>query len=575
MTLSILEAQKIVRRSVKGSRRIALLTSFEPLFLETFLQAHVSLLQHEEAPVVERFGFDQLEVALRATEGSDDFPFAVLVLDWQDFHPALSWRSHSPLSPPSHEEFSDHAAKFLARIDSWLASRSGLANAVVLPSPGWLPLVDSTAAHLLGPQELIVRRWSVQMAEMVRRRGGFLLEAKGAADGRWLFQAGCPVNPEVAEEIASSVSKVFFREDRKKIMVVDLDGTIWDGVLAEDGVEGLRCGETPEGWPYLVFQKFLLKLKSEGIHLAYASKNLEEDVVDALQADLTLIDLSDFSSGRAGWMNKSLMIEQICLSVGVGVDSAVFVDDNPTEIAEVESNLPTVECLRTPTTSRDWLVFFEEIQNLFWTDTIRVEDQIRTDTELQQKRSSMLSPTAASGRFGHLNDLDLVISVEKEGFSDPRCLELVNKTNQFNMTGRRLTAQQWSELSAEPGAFCWKVGLRDRFGSFGTIGVAFGRTHGRIFTIENLVVSCRALGRGVEFLALDHILGQVNRPSYNMQIEVTRRNEPAMLFAEEVSVGGGPLLSGDGSRRVTLNRNRLAEVAAEVKDEGGVEIEQH
>ncbi len=569
------EAVSLLNRTpLSDDVHVNIVGSYEPLHFRTLLQGELIARLGSGSPRVRDFGFDQLESGLQLTETELSGERAVLLLDWADFHPSLSWRSRAGMGVPSAEEWTASSATVIRRLTDWFSQRPAGATTVVLPSPDWLPVNDSHAPPEIGPARARALAIGYVLAGVALAKGAKVLTAQGDVDFRSLATAACPLSVEEAQRLAVECVAALFPRPRAKVVVVDLDNTLWRGVLGEDGIDGIDGGPTGPGVPHDTFQRFLMKLRGEGVLLAYASKNDEEDVKSALSSASLRISLGDFAAGVANWRAKSEALVAIAQTLGVGTDSLVFIDDSAAELAEVSTNLPEVTALQTPSQLADWPGFLRSVQALVGTSQISAEDTIRTSASEADRRAHMASVTTPSGEFGHLGDMALRVAVNSDAATEPRSTALINKTNQFNLTGERIGELDLVNWSRASDFYCRSFTLSDRYGPYGTVAVLYGRvTESSEFVVTNFVVSCRALGRGIEYLILDEVRRETESSRMQMLLRRRPRNEPALAFAAAITPPGtvNPTVLEELSA-VTVDLDTLSHMAARVRDEAGVQI---
>ncbi len=284
-----------------------------------------------------------------------------------------------------------------------------------------------------------------------------------------------------------------------KCLVLDLDNTLWGGVIADDGLEGIELGSGVNGEAYVEFQQYLLELKRRGIVLAVCSKNEEATARLPFQQHPDMrIRLEDIAVFKANWQNKADNIREIARVLNLGLDSLVFVDDNPAERELVRQYLPMV---RVPELGADPAGYIYELDRQAYFETISFsrEDTARNDyyradagrAEYQRQFSDL---------SGYLQSLEMRAAVvELDAFNLPRAAQLINKSNQFHLTTTRYTEGQLREKIADPDFCCRCFTLEDKFGSSGLIAaVILQRQGGDTLYIDTWVMSCRVLGRGME-----------------------------------------------------------------------------
>ena len=301
---------------------------------------------------------------------------------------------------------------------------------------------------------------------------------------------------EVAEDLCATLKRQ--RSAAKKCLIVDCDNTLWGGIIGEDGLEGVALGEDFPGSAFRDFQQQLLTLRSKGVMLAICSKNNEQDVWDVFDRhDGMVLKREDFVAHRINWREKATNIESIAQELNIGLDSLVFIDDSPLEIDLVRNALPMVACIQVPSDVARLPSSFNSFR-LFDRELVSEEDRIRSEMMLQEKDRKALATSVSSEEFAKALKLTVdFFEVKAEHIA--RVTQLINKTNQFNLTTQRRTAAEVSKLCDAPGArvFAWRVA--DRFGDYGLVGVAIlMHTAGDFIVIDTFLMSCRVLGRGVE-----------------------------------------------------------------------------
>lgn len=286
-----------------------------------------------------------------------------------------------------------------------------------------------------------------------------------------------------------------------KCLVLDADNTLWGGVVGEEGLGGIALGEEYPGNVYKGFQKYLRSLKARGMLLALVSKNEEGDVLAVLDqhAD-SILRRDDFAAMRINWQEKSANLREIAAALNLGVDALVLFDDNPFEREEVRLALPEVRVVEVPTDPLQYVVALAECE-AFDQLTISAEDQQRANMYRQEQSRAEASRTAASPEE-FLTGLKMVATIGVVGPDTlPRVVQLLAKTNQFNVTTRRHTAAQITGMIDAGGVALW-LRLADRFGDHGLVGVAIARPTDAQWEVDTFLLSCRVIGRGVETVLL-------------------------------------------------------------------------
>jgi FkbH-like protein len=303
--------------------------------------------------------------------------------------------------------------------------------------------------------------------------------------------------PLYADFVCRLVAAV--RGKSRKCLVLDLDNTIWGGVVGDDGVEQLSLSEgDPRGEAYRAVQRMALQLKSRGIPLAVCSKNEEGIAREPFRArpDMLLRE-EDISAFVANWNDKATNLVAIADMLKIGLDSLVLVDDHPAERALVRRMLPSVA---VPEIGSDPSLFVQIVLSAGYFEAVTFSNEDRSRAE--QYRSNVKREelrASAHDLEGFLRSLDMTIEFapfDQKGRK--RITQLINKTNQFNVTTRRYTEPEVQAMESHPDLFTLQVSLRDRFGDNGMISVVICRARGDAWEIDTWLMSCRVLNRRVE-----------------------------------------------------------------------------
>jgi FkbH-like protein len=294
---------------------------------------------------------------------------------------------------------------------------------------------------------------------------------------------------------------------RKKCLVLDLDNTLWSGVLGEDGISGIKVGGDYPGNSFLYFQEALIALADHGVILTVCSKNNEADVLDAWEKNPFIkLNKTYISAYRINWHNKVDNIRELALELNIGMDSMVFVDDNPAERELVRQQLPMVEVPEFPTKPYMLMPFFNRLVG----DYFRVAELTEEDKHKTAQYKANAQRNALQHQFIDLSDyirsLDIEIDViEANEFNIPRIAQMTQKTNQFNLTTHRYTEADINRLLAE-GASIYCISVSDRFGNNGITGVIIVERNNTVANIDSLLLSCRILGKNIETAFVKSVL---------------------------------------------------------------------
>jgi len=319
----------------------------------------------------------------------------------------------------------------------------------------------------------------------------------------------------------------------KKCIVLDLDNTLWGGIVGEDGLEGIKLGPTPEGRPFLEFQQYLLSLFNRGIILAINSKNNLEDALDVLRKHPNMIlKENHFASIQINWNDKISNMKAIAKEVNISLDSLVFFDDDKLNREMIKNALPEVEVIDLPEDPSLYLKTLMEINDfniLSFSEEDRKKGQIYAD---QRKRLEFSN--IASDITEYLKALNMVVKLERaNSFTIPRISQLTQKTNQFNMTTKRYLEEDIKKISDSNNYLIFSIQVEDKFGDNGITGVVIVDKNIDIWEIDTFLLSCRIIGRRVEEIMLAYILEEAKKENIKKLIGKfiqTKKNIPAKKF---------------------------------------------
>lgn len=434
----------------------------------------------------------------------------VLALDARD----------APLQLPLEAPEPEVAAAVEARVDElrqlWRRALDRHAAQVVQQTllPADPPLFGSFEALVPAAPYAVIERLNARIRAAAREDGVLLLDlawqaargsyGQGLADPvRW-HQAKQLVSPTLAPlygdllaRIAAAVAGL-----SRKCLVLDLDNTLWGGVVGDDGVDGIRLGQgDPTGEAFLAFQRYAQMLARRGIILAVCSKNDAAVAEAGFSHPEMALRRADIAAFSANWDDKATNLRRIAATLEIGLDSLVFVDDNPAERDIVRRELPEVAVPELPDDVAEYPArlaaggYFEAV-------SFTPDDAARgRNYALNAERKAAAS--GATDMASYLRSLEMTLTAQPVGEAElPRVTQLINKTNQFNLTTRRYTEAEVRRMAADPASLALALRLRDRFGDNGLISVVLARPDESLpsdeLLIDTWLMSCRVLGRQVE-----------------------------------------------------------------------------
>lgn len=355
-----------------------------------------------------------------------------------------------------------------------------------------------------------------------------------AVDQKMYYLGDIKISPQVLPVLCDSyLSYIKPLSSRiKKCIILDLDNTLWGGIIGEDGVGGIKLGPTPEGRPFWEFQKYLLSLLNRGVILAINSKNNLDEVKDVFKNHPHMVLKEDhFAASRINWNDKATNIREIAAELNIGLDSLVFFDDDKINRDLVSSSLPEV---LVPDFSLDPAMYVDALQaiNDFNLLQITEEDKEKKTMYLEQKKRKEFE-SEVSDISEYLRGLNMEVEIgELNDFNLDRLAQLVLKTNQFNLTTRRHAVEDILKFKKE-GYLILSIKVKDRFGDNGIVGLVIVRQDLLEWRIDTFLLSCRVIGRKIEEAILSYLVARAKKigvPKVVGEFIPTKKNGPAKDF---------------------------------------------
>lgn len=508
-------------------------------------------------PAMEFAGFDQVQASLLAPDSpfrtNDGFNIVLV-------NPEGLLSSGGANAADRVDELLDAVAQCAA------GSQGRLLVSTLPPAVTDLDVVDASQAAG------IRSRWNSRLAELANIEILDLssaVERLGIAAARsesMELQARAPYSLDLFREVAKEAARVIRKHFRPaaKVLAVDADNTLWGGVVAEDGVSGIQISPDHPGRAFQRFQEVILKLKQRGVILVLVSRNEPDDVWEVFETHPGMVlSRSDFTSSRINWNPKSDNLRELAEELNLGLDSFVFADDDPAVRSEVSFNSPEVTVVPL---SADPAGYTRALTRLWRFDSatgLTAEDRRRTEM-MHQEQQREQSRRAHGDMHDYLRQLELRVEIRPASEIDlPRVAQLEQKTNQFNLALRRRNLEDLKQLSRDQEILV--VQSSDRFGDFGTIGVfvvtpVTGDTSG--YNLDTLIMSCRALGRGIEQAVLSVIcrgIEQKRGETLNAVYVPGPRNQPVLKFLTDAG------FADQGENQLLLDISKAPQIPAHIK----------
>ena len=390
-------------------------------------------------------------------------------------------------------------------------------------------LMGNNEARLPGSAARVVTAINQQLRPLATQDGVDLLamDARAARDGlaAWFdvglwHRAKQEISPAAAPMFGDMLGRILGALQGRsfKCLVLDLDNTLWGGVIGDDGMDGIVLGQgSPLGEGYAAFQNYARDLSRRGVILAVCSKNDEANAVEPFESHPEMVlKRGDIACFVANWTDKATNIRSIAAELNIGLDALVFVDDNPVERALIRQELPMVA---VPEVTDDPITYLRAVSDAGYFESLAITDEDRARTaQYQGRRAAEALRASSTDMDAYLRGLEMVMVTRRfDTVGLQRTVQLINKTNQFNLTTRRYTEEDVVGVMQSNRAFGLQLRLIDRFVDNGIIAICIGKmvddgeNAGEDLLIDTWLMSCRVLGRQVEPTTLNLIAAQAQK----------------------------------------------------------------
>ena len=551
--MNLIEALEISRKPVAQDAkllRVFLACGFTPLHLQNFLSAHLRQQFPDNRIEIKTGLFGDLAGSLERLDAKG-YDGTVVALEWPDFDSRLGIRELGGWQVSDVHEVISSVDRQLARLQRALktAARSTPVG-VSLPTLRLPPLFYTPPNIYSAEKTKLLLSLAKFAADLCEEPGIRILDSQAldsvsppAArfDIKSEILSGFPYKLPHASALAQSLASLLQPRSPKKGLITDLDDTLWSGILGEVGVDGVNWSLEHHSHIHGLYQQFLSSLASAGVLVGVASKNDAALVQQAFDRKDLLLKKENVFPFEVHWHRKSDSVQRILKSWNIGPEAVVFIDDSPMEAAEVKAVFPAMECLVFK--KDDYQSVWDLLATLrasFGKTAISKEDAIR----LESLRSA--APLLdALGQNGNASDeflkrADAFVSFDfTKRPKDGRAFELVNKTNQFNLNGKRFSESEWTKYLADPTSFLVTVTYQDKYGPLGKIAVLLGKVHEKKLQVAAWVMSCRAFSRRIEHHSLKRLFEKFDADEAVFDFQPTERNGPTQDFFLEL-VGDPP-----------------------------------
>ncbi len=366
------------------------------------------------------------------------------------------------------------------------------------------------------------------------------------------------ISPVAVPAYREAVGRILgaIRGKARKCLVLDLDNTLWGGVIGDDGVEGIVLGQgSALGEAFTAFQKYALDLSRRGIILAVCSKNDEANALEPFERHPEMVlKREHIAVFVANWTDKASNLRHIAKTLNIGIDALVFVDDNPFERNLVRQELPMVA---VPEVGDDPSTYAQTVAEAGYFEALGITaDDLARTAQYRENAERDALMADSTDLEGYLASLDMKLEWRDfDRLGLPRVTQLINKSNQFNLTTKRYTQEEVAAVMAAPDALGLQLRLTDRFGDNGIIAVIIGRmVDGTDLDIDTWLMSCRVLGRGVERATLELIAARAKELGATRLLgEYLPSKKNGMVKAHYDGLGFTPIDSGSEGQRYVLD----------------------
>ncbi|MDB5552065.1 MAG: FkbH like protein [Rhizobium sp.] len=373
---------------------------------------------------------------------------------------------------------------------------------------------------LPGSPRFLISEFNRRLAQQARQNSRLVLDVNALAGlighsawsaGRYWYAAKYPFATSMIPLYADNLMRILAAQmgRSRRVLVLDLDNTMWGGIVGDDGIEGLALGSgSPLGEAHSALQRMALSLKERGIILCVSSKNDEAIALDAFRNHPEMIlKEDDVVAFRVNWDDKAANIKAIADSIDLGLDAFVFLDDNPAERKRVRDALPSVAVPELPEDPSEWLSVFQAA-GYFEQAGFSKEDQLRAGFyKANALRAAQLE--RIGDHDDYLRSLGMTLSIAPfDSVGRKRIAQLISKSNQFNLTTRRYSQAEIAGMQSDPDVFALQARLEDIFGDNGMISAVICRQILQSWEVDTWIMSCRVLGRRVEETILQYLVEQ-------------------------------------------------------------------
>lgn len=522
------------------SYEISLACGFTPLHLASFLRAHAQQALPDRKVEITTGLYDDLagSVAVWGSEGSG---VGVLVLEWSDLDARLGFRGLGGWGQTLAPSIIQNVRSKLNYLQTLISKIQGRQRVVLVPPTLPLPPGFHTTSRQSSEAELSLFAELSKFLRDVAAHPAIVLVSRERIDSlspvdkrldlRSDLNTGFPYTLQHADLLSETVAKLLQPVAPKKGLITDLDDTLWLGLVGEIGGANVCWDLSGHAQVHGLYQQMLRSLSDQGILLAVASKNSRELAMEALDRSDLPISKEKLFPLEIHWEPKSVSISRILKTWNIAANSVVFVDDSAIELEEVKLAHPEIECRLFPKNDpAAILALLQDLRDLFGKPHLSEEDAYRLDS-IRNAAAFAEENLSADGAEELLRNAGAMVEMDfTPKASERRLLELVNKTNQFNLNGLRIDDAEWARRLNAPEFLTVSVHYADRFGPLGKIAVIQARREGSELVVPSWVMSCRAFARRIEHQTLEQLFLFSGAQRIRFEYKETPKNTPTSQF---------------------------------------------
>ena len=535
--------EELERINTKGHKKINIYTIFDfnPLVFNSYLELY--LKRKKLQPNIFSGEYDQMNQEIISSDKNKRFKKCELIIIGSDINSKLS---------NNENELEFYLKNLISNLKNILSVSNKIKNLeIIFWNLSYLKSTFYNSKNQIYSNEKKINDFNYELFELAKKYKNLnifdikkitnYIGIKNLYNEKNYYNSKIPFTEEAHDEISFELSQLInvLNNTTKKCLVLDLDNTLWGGVIGEDGIKDIHLGNTFYGEKFKNFQKYISLLKSRGIILAISSKNNLQDVKECFKKHPEMVlKLEDFSIIKANWSPKYKNVNEIASELNIGKDSIVFFDDSVFEREQMKKFNPEINVIDTPS-SVDLYISSVEQSGYFNQRFQTKEDSKKLyQYKIIEKANAFKKHQKDIKIFFTKLSMKMEISKINEINFD-RSVQMINKVNQFNLTTKRSNPNELKKFITSKNQISLIAKLKDKFGDHGLTALAMVKQKGnnkKVFILDNFLLSCRIIGRNVEVVLLNELLKKLKNMKVNYleaQFIKTKKNEICKNFLKE------------------------------------------